>query len=320
MTLDDSALRDRHEEANLKVKEAEAALDRAEENIRLVGRESAIEVRLAEIDVKLAEIELKELPAGKSKDVAELKVEQAKLKLERAAARAKVQQAQAETDLRTRRDAKKQEAERLKAIEDERQQCKLLAPMDGVVYYPVSERNRFGSGVLIEQGANVREGQKLLRVTGMKQFVLATRVHEAMISSVKVGQAAQVRVDALPDKVMKGKVKTVATVASQTEWMASDVKVYAVTITIEAPPEGLKPDMTGEVQIALGEHKAVLQVPRTAVVTSGRDRVCFVKVGQELLERKVVTGASGAAFVEIKEGLKEGDVVVTNLPALLVRP
>jgi hypothetical protein len=74
------------------------------------------------------------------------------------------------------------------------------------------------------------------------------------------------------------------------------------------------------VRIAIGERKGVLQVPRKAVVVAGRDRVCFVKSGQELQERKVVVGAGNAASVEIREGLKEGDVVAADPAALLARP
>jgi HlyD family secretion protein len=319
--LDDSALKDELQVATVKVKEAAEALEQATENVRLVQKEGAVEVRLAEIDLKLAEIELKDLPAGKSKEVPELRVEQAKLKLDRATARAKTQQAQAEADRRAKAATRELEVERQNGIAEEIKHCTLVAPADGMLVYHVPAAGRFGgAGALIEQGAAVREGQKLLRVVGLKQFAVATRVHESMVSTLRVGQVAQVRVDAFPDKLLRGKVQKIAAVASQVEWMAADTKVYPVTVTIEEPPEGLKPDMTAEVQIATGERKAVLQVPRSAVVTTGRDPVCFVKSGQELIERKVATGAGNATSVEVTDGLKEGDLVVTNLPALLVRP
>jgi HlyD family secretion protein len=189
-----------------------------------------------------------------------------------------------------------------------------------LVYYAPATGRFGGSEALIEQGAAVREGQKLMRVVGLKQFAIATRVHESMVSTLRVGQVAEVRVDAFPDKVLRGKVQKISAVASQVDVWATDTKVYPVTITIDDPPEGLKPDMTVEVHIATGERKAVLQVPRSAIVSTGRDPVCFVKSGQELVERKVALGAGNATSVEVTEGLKEGDTVVTNLPALLMRP
>ena len=70
--LDESALRDKLDEATLRVKVAEDALNKATENIRLIQRENAIDVRLAEIAVKLAELELKDAPPGRPKEVLEL--------------------------------------------------------------------------------------------------------------------------------------------------------------------------------------------------------------------------------------------------------
>ena len=162
LILDDSALHDLLKVAGAKVRESEEALDLASENIRLVQKENAIEVRLAEIDVKLAEIELKELPAGKPKEVPELRVEQAKLKLERAGIRAKTQLAQAWVEKRARAAAKGVEVERLKDIEAELKQCSLLAPMDGMLVYLVPPAGRLGGGLSpIAAGETVREGQKL---------------------------------------------------------------------------------------------------------------------------------------------------------------
>jgi HlyD family secretion protein len=318
LLLDDTALHDQLKAAVAKVKEAEDAIELATENGRLVQKEVAIDIRLAEIDVKLAEGELKELPAGKSKEVPELKVEQAKLKLERAGIRAKAKQIQAEAEKRARSVAKEVEVERQKGAEEELKQCTLIAPMDGMLVYHVPEANRFGRAVApVAADETVREGQKLARVVGLKQFAIGTRVHESQIATVRVGQAAQVRVDAFPDKLLRGKVTQVSAVASAPAWLTTDTKVYPVTIAIEDPPEGLKPEMSAEVQIATGDHKDVLQVPRTAVLGTGRERVCFVKSGQELHERKVVVGASNATSVEIKDGLKPDELVVTNLPALL---
>jgi multidrug efflux pump subunit AcrA (membrane-fusion protein) len=70
--------------------------------------------------------------------------------------------------------------------------------------------------------------------------------------------------------------------------------------------------MTAEVRIVTGERKGVLLVPVQAVLTAGKDRFCFVKAGKELVERAVVTGASDATRVEVKEGLKEGEEVLAN--------
>jgi multidrug efflux pump subunit AcrA (membrane-fusion protein) len=320
LLLDNAELRGQLKAAAAKAKEADEALELVTENGRLAQKEAAIDVRLAEIDVKLAEAELKELPAGRPKEMPELRVEQAKLKLERAGVRARAQQVQAEAEKRARAAAKELAVERQRDLEAELKQCTLVAPADGLVVYHVPEGGRFGRVVSpVAAGEGVREGQKLMRVVGLKQFALATRVHESQVGALRVGQPAEVRVDAFPDKQWRGKVAQVSAVAEATG-LAADVKLYPVTVAIEGAPAGLSPQMSGEVRIPTGERKGVLQIPRTAIAGAGRECVCFVKSGQELIERKVVLGASGATAFEIKEGLKEGDLVIADLPALLLRP
>jgi HlyD family secretion protein len=318
--LDDSALQEQHKAATVKAKEAEAAVTAATENVLLMRQESNIESQLAEIDVMLVEAELKDTPPGKARDILVLKVEQAKLKSARAKARAKAQITRSEADLRAKTAAWELESQRQRNIEAELKHCELTAPSDGFVVYPTSPSGRFGGpAAVIAAGESVREGQKLLRVTDLKEMVIAVRVHEALISTVRVGAPAQVRIDAIPGKPLRGKVTQVSSVASAADWKTADVKVYPVIVAIEDAPPGLKPGMSGEANIATGEKGDVLQVPLKAVVMPGKDRICYVKSGQELIERRVVTGASNADSIEIRDGLKEGDVVVSDLLGLLAR-
>jgi len=312
--LDDSALRDELAAATLRVKVAEDALVKATENVRVVQRENAVEVRLTEINVKLVELELKDAPPGKTKEALELQVERAKLLHERAASRAKAHVARAEAEKRASEAAKALESERLSGVRAELQDCVLLAPADGIAMYYVPPSGRFGGApLLIAPGESVREGQKLLRVTPMKQFALSLLVPESRVASLRVGQPAQIRVDAIPQKTLRGKVTRVSAAADPSAWAGTDTKVYPVTIAIDEPPPGLKPGMTGEVQVAIGERKNVLQVPRKAVVTLDGVQICYVKTGQRLDERTVVIGAGNAESLEIRDGLKEGEIVAAEL-------
>lgn len=321
ITFDDSAIRDRLAAMTVNAQKAEAAMVRAAANSELAKREGDIDVRLAEIEVNLARVDLKGAATETAKEALELKLERAKLYLDRAKTRAKGQQMAADADQRAKTAAAKLETQRLREVEDQLKLCELTAPVDGLVVYETTSTGRFGpSRVIVAQGEPVREGQKILRVCELKQYAVSTRVHEAVISAVRTGQPTQVRIDAFPGRVLDGKVNAVSPTAAAADFMAKDIKVYPVTISIDSPPPGLKPQMTAEVQIKTGERKGVLQVPLTAVLGGGRDRFCFVKNGQVLVEKKLVVGASNASSVEIKEGLKEGDEVLANPAGLFAPP
>lgn len=135
------------------------------------------------------------------------------------------------------------------------------------------------------------------------------------------GQTAQIRVDAMPGRILKGHVKTVAAVAASTDWGSSDVKVYQTIVTIDESVEGLKPDMSAEVTIVVDPPKdPVLAVPMQAIVggaESGPKRKVYVKTATGTEEREVELGVFNEKMVEIRSGLNEGDNVVLNPKVLL---
>lgn len=135
------------------------------------------------------------------------------------------------------------------------------------------------------------------------------------------GQKSSVRVDAYPDRVFPGHVRTVAAVASQADFLTADVKVYQTLVTIDETVAGLKPDMSAEVTIQVDPpQEPVLAVPLQAVVGGaevGPKRRLFVVGTFGPVEREVTLGAFNDKMVEVRDGLAEGDVVVLNPKVLL---
>jgi RND family efflux transporter MFP subunit len=251
------------------------------------------------------------------------KVNDATLALKRIKIQAEAKAAQSKID----RDAKKrvweQELDRYKDLKEEIRKCKIPAPQDGMVVYYADERNRWGVGrqAVIAQGETVTEGQKLMRIPNLKRMAIDTRVHEALISRVKPGQKALIKCDSFPDRLLKGSVDQVATVAAQGDWFSSDVKVYQVKVAIDEYLEGLKPGMSAEVTVTTGAtHEHVLTVPVQAVIGGAEmagKRQLFVLTPRGPERRDVIIGDSNDKMVEVKEGVKEGEEVVLNPKALL---
>ena len=135
------------------------------------------------------------------------------------------------------------------------------------------------------------------------------------------GQRATVRVDAYPDRVFSGRVRSVAAVASQADFFSSDVKVYQTLVLIEESVEGLKPDMNSEVTIHVEDAtESVLAVPLQAVIggaEAGPSRKVFVATATGHEERVVVLGKFNDKMIEVVRGLAEGDEVVLNPRVLL---
>jgi len=304
------------------------------------------------------------------------KVEGAQQELNQAKLTADAQEIQADigaTGRKTQAAIYNQEREKLKDIEDQIKECRIESPQDGMVVYFKNESNRFNNSQqgLIEQGAQVKEGQKLLRIPNLERMQVNTKVHEAMVARIRAderiatnfveeldigllstadpfsrlltrkedvqkwirdrfhnkeytiktpGQEATIKVDAMQNVNLRGRVKTVARVASQADSWISDVKLYPTIVIIEDPVEGLNPDMSAEVTIHIRGIKDVLTIPLQAVVGGselGLKRKVFVKTATGYDEKEVTLGIYNDKVIEVREGLNEGDEVVINPKVLL---
>jgi HlyD family secretion protein len=204
--------------------------------------------------------------------------------------------------------------------------CKIYAPHDGIVVYYIPEQTRRGAGSsqsIVAQGEPVQYGQTLIRIPDLEHILVNVRIHEALINHVRTGLPCTVRVDAVPGKVLKGHVKSVAAAAAQQDWMSPDVKVYESYIEVDDKVSGLllKPGLSAVTTIyteAKAEH--VLAVPVEAVLSplekGGKPR-CFVMTPNGPEGHDVELGLSDEKFIEVKSGLQEHDDIVLNPRTLL---
>jgi multidrug efflux pump subunit AcrA (membrane-fusion protein) len=148
------------------------------------------------------------------------------------------------------------------------------------------------------------------------------KFHDREQRLVYGGQEAQVRVDAFPDRLLPGHVKSVATISAQQDWLSADVKVYQTMVAVDEAVEGLKPGMSAEVTVIIdNKSDPVLTVPLQAIVGSvelGKERQCYVVAPNgQATQRDIVVGLSNEKMAEIKSGLQEGDEVVLNPRVLM---
>ncbi len=115
------------------------------------------------------------------------KYEVAKLGSDRSVRQAHSKEVQAESKRRTAYSVYHQELEKQKDIEEQVRECKVMSPQDGMVVYYKEGGNRFGSSSegMIQQGAQVKEGQKLIRIPDLRKMQVNTKVHEAMVSRIR---------------------------------------------------------------------------------------------------------------------------------------
>lgn len=189
----------------------------------------------------------------------------------------------------------------------------MISPGDGIVVYANQEMMRGpGTQTPIQEGTTVRERQQILNIPDLSQMRVNAKVHESMVKNVIVGHPARIRIDALPGELLEGTVETVRQLPDPRQGGPggeSDIKIYTAYIRINNPPDSLRPGMSGDVDILVRQYADALVVPVQSVLQfSGRNHV-YIDSPQGPQLREVALGPTNDQFVEVKQGLGEGEVI-----------
>src|SRR6185312_11822774 len=116
---------------------------------------------------------------------------------------------------------------------------------------------------------------------------------------------------------LTGTVDFKAPLPDPNSFFSSDIKVYTTHVTIDRGLPGLRPGMTAQVEILVTELDNVLCVPVQAVLTYGNKSHIAVRTPAGYERRVVTLGISNDRLIEVKKGLKTGDLVALNPIALM---
>jgi HlyD family secretion protein len=223
------------------------------------------------------------------------------------------------------------------------------SPINGIVsYLPV----RLGEYVV--PGIQNANGSFLMTLSDMSVVTSEVKVDETDIVNVRIGQDADVTIDAVPGKVFKGKVTEIGSQAvlrssglatTQTTTSNQEAKDFKVVVTLQNPPDNVRPGLSTTAKIKTAEKKDVVAIPIQALAVRSRkdleeaaknakkngsvtlaappppaagdpkkDEVqgVFVVNGKKAAFRPVETGISGITDIEITKGLQAGDEIVVG--------
>jgi HlyD family secretion protein len=226
-----------------------------------------------------------------------------------------------------------------------------VSPINGIVsYLPV----RLGEYVV--PGIQNSNGSFLMTLSDMSIVTAEVKVDETDIVNVRMGQDADVTIDAVPGKTFHGKVTEIGSQAvlrssglatTQSTTSTQEAKDFKVVVTLDSPPENLRPGLSTTAKIKTAEKKNVVAIPIQALAVRSRkdleeakknakntgsgsvtlaapppasstdpkkDEIqgVFVVNGKKALFHPVKTGISGVTDIEVTEGLQPGDEIVVG--------
>jgi len=191
------------------------------------------------------------------------------------------------------------------------------SPIDGII---TSLRVEEGEIAMI--GTMNNPGTILMTIADLSVMEVEVEVDETDVIGVKIGHRAEVRVDALPDQTIKGKVTEIGSSALQQTTTAQESKDFKVVITLENPPESLKPGLSASADIITAEKQDVLAVPISAIVLREKEEEnnkndeqeegVYVVENSRVKFFPVEKGIMGEMMIEIISGLEEGQEIVVG--------
>jgi len=185
---------------------------------------------------------------------------------------------------------------RLKQARIKTGDANIKAPFSGII------NKRF-----IEQGAYVAPGNQLFQLVDVSKLKLAVTVNESQVANLKTGDQVRIKSNVFPDKSFSGKITFIAPLADNSLNFPVEIQLT------NNPGTELKAGMYGTAIFEFPSQAPALTVPRTAFVGSvSSNRIYVLESGNVAKERKVIAGRVNGDQVEILEGLKEGETVITS--------
>jgi len=221
-----------------------------------------------------------------------------------------------ESDERTSKARLDLEREKHEKITSQIEKAKIFAPVDGMVVYGRQSGGRWSNKEPIAEGTEVRERQEIISIPTAGGMVAEASIHESVLKQVKVGQKVKISVDAIPGKSFEGEVSFLAVLPDQNSyWANPDLRVYRSEITFVGGSDEMRPGMSCSLEILIEDLEDAVFVPVQAVLPHDGTLVCFVSEGGGTEMRKVTAGKNNERWVEILDGLVEGEIVLLSPPA-----
>ena len=192
-----------------------------------------------------------------------------------------------------------------KAIEN-LSKTRILAPIDGKI---TSLKKEIGEQVI--QGTINNPGSVIMVLSDMNKLELEVDVNEVDAVLLKKGMDTDIHLDAFDNKIFKGEVKQISESAEKP--VGRDVSLFKVKIDFKENNKRIKPGMSGRAEIVVRRSKNALTIPIETVIKDEKGKeYCFKVVNGIAKKTFIKTGISDDFYVEVKEGLNKGDIVITG--------
>jgi multidrug efflux pump subunit AcrA (membrane-fusion protein) len=298
------------------VEKRRAELMIAEETARQLLRTAKGEYDKAQLDLRTAEVR-----SSIEAELLKLAVQQTQATWKQLEEQLQLQQRANQAELSALQLGVSKEKNHLGRHVRDLEHMTVATPIPGLVVMETTFRN--GQFSQVETGDQVWPQTLFMQVVDVSEMTIAGMANQSDVQSIRIGQPAEIRLDAYPDLVLPGEVTAIGALASpgggsggrrfsrgtREDW----VRGLEIQIAIKKLDDRLIPDLSASADILLSEQPDQLIIPREAI--RQRDdgaNVVQVQQGEHFQPREVQLGAMNATHAVVLGGLSENDIVAID--------
>lgn len=274
--FDDAEVRSRLEEKQLELEQIAERIKKSEADLAIRKNQDEVELLRARYAVRRAELEVKRNELLSAIDAKKniLNLEEAKRRLDKLKSDIESRRKQAEAELAVLREERNKAELELVREQQRLRQVKLLAPMSGLVAIRQQRSGFFFAGTQlpdIREGDELRPGMPVVDILDLSELEVVARVGELDRANLHEGQPVLIRLDALPEKTIHGKIKALSGTATADVYSNDPAKKFDVTFEIDMrellTALGAKPEQIQRILATAEQNRKRAPAPSAAPPT-----------------------------------------------------
>jgi HlyD family secretion protein len=224
---------------------------------------------------------------------------------------------QVETEIVQRTRERDRATNRLAELNFQISKSKIYAPTNGVVLYAstvaIARRKWWMRPLAV--GETAVERQELIYIPLDTGMIVEMMVPEASLNKLEIGMPANVKVDAFPDKVFKGKLAKIGILPDgQSAQLNPDLKMYKCELECDFSDVVIRPGMSCDVELVKETYENAIYCPMQCVTRLEKHPVVYVQKGRDWEPRLVEIGLDNNRMIHIISGVEPGEVIMMAPP------
>jgi multidrug efflux pump subunit AcrA (membrane-fusion protein) len=318
--FDASTLRRTMQEKQSELKQAEAEIEQSTAQSRITKEQNATELMRSKYNIQRSKLDV-----NKGDTVSRIENEQAKLtlrdneqKLAELEAKMNSDSTSTEADLSSKRRKREKALFDFQRAERGIQNLQLRAPAAGMVNILTNYRASGpwgGQEVEFREGDRAWPGAAIMELPDLTSVHLEARLEEADRGRLKVGQAATIRIEAIPGREFKATIERISVLAKidySSGWPPA--RNFELGLVLDEIDPKIRPGMSAVARIATDLVPDVLLVPSESLFQHDGHSVVYKLAGSQFVEQQVQVSRRGKELAIVAGGVTTGDRVATRKP------